>query len=166
MNRHTWSNIPAPEGQVTLLLVGVILHFWRPLRLFQSAWPRHILGWPLLLKGILLVDWTVAAVKAMDIQKPTKLITAGPYAMSRNPMYIAWTIIYLATAMLVNALWLIILLPVLILFTHYFVVRQEERQLEQQFGEQHRQYCARVRRYLKQKPQFGKRLSSKIRMAA
>jgi protein-S-isoprenylcysteine O-methyltransferase Ste14 len=39
------------------------------------------------------------------------------------------------------------LLPILILFTHYFVIRQEERQLEKLFGEPYRQYCARVRRY-------------------
>lgn len=148
MNKQTWSNIPIPEGHVTLLIVGVILHIWRPLRLSRSAWPRHLLGWPLLLIGIGMVAWAVAAVKAMDIQKPTKLITAGPYAISRNPMYIAWTIIYLVTAILANTLWLIILMPVLILFTHYFVVLQEERQLEQQFGEQYRQYRARVRRYL------------------
>jgi protein-S-isoprenylcysteine O-methyltransferase Ste14 len=157
MNKLNWSNIPIPEGHVTLLVVGVVLHLWRPLRLFQTAWPRHVLGWPLLLIGIWLVAWAVAAVKAVDIQKPTKLITAGPYAISRNPMYIAWTIIYLAAAILVNTWWLIILLPVLILFTHYFVVRHEERKLELQFGEQYRQYCARVRRYLWRERQLVKK---------
>jgi protein-S-isoprenylcysteine O-methyltransferase Ste14 len=39
-------------------------------------------------------------------------------------------------------------LPMLLIFTHYFVVRQEECQLERQFGEQYRQYRNRVRRYL------------------
>lgn len=40
------------------------------------------------------------------------------------------------------------LLPAVIAFTHYFVIRREEQQLEKQFGEQYRQYCAQVRRYL------------------
>jgi protein-S-isoprenylcysteine O-methyltransferase Ste14 len=98
--------------------------------------------------GILLAGWAVAAAKDRDIEKPTEIISSGPYAFSRNPMYVAWTLIYLAIALLVNAWWLIVLLPVLILFTHYFVVRQEERQLEQQFGEPYRQYRSRVRRYV------------------
>ncbi len=63
-------------------------------------------------------------------------------------MYLAWTIIYVATAVLVNTWWLVMLLPVLQLFTHYVVVRQEERQLERQFGEPYRQYRGQVRRYL------------------
>jgi protein-S-isoprenylcysteine O-methyltransferase Ste14 len=63
-------------------------------------------------------------------------------------MYLAWNIVYVATAVLVNTWWLIMLLPVLLFFTHYFVVRQEERQLEQQFGELYRQYRDRVGRYL------------------
>jgi protein-S-isoprenylcysteine O-methyltransferase Ste14 len=83
----------------------------------------------------LLAAWAVAAVKDRDVEKPTEIISSGPYAFGRNPMYLAWTILYVAAAVLVNTWWLILLLPVLLLVTHYFVVRQEERQLEQQFGE-------------------------------
>ena len=148
MCNFRWSNIPIPEGHVALLVVGVSLHLWRPLRFVQAAWLKHVLGWPLLLIGILLATWAVAAVKDRDIQKPTEIISAGPYAFSQNPMYLAWTIIYVATAVLVNTWWLIMFLPVLLSFTHYFVVRREERQLERQFGEPYRQYRDQVRRYL------------------
>ena len=148
MSKVRWSNIPIPEGHVMRLVVGVALHLWRPLRLMRAAWPKQVLGWPLLLIGILLATWAVAAVKDRDIQKPTEIISGGPYAFSRNPMYLAWTIIYVAAAVLANTWWLIMFLPILLLFTRYFVVRQEERQLERQFGEQYRQYRNRVRRYL------------------
>jgi protein-S-isoprenylcysteine O-methyltransferase Ste14 len=84
----------------------------------------------------------------MDFSKPTEVMTMGPYSFSRNPMYVAWTLIYLAITLLVNTLWLIILLPITLLFTHFFVIRKEEAQLEQMFGEAYRQYRARVRRYL------------------
>lgn len=148
MSRLNWSNIPIPEGHVTLLVVGVALHLWLPLRLLPASWLSQVLGWPLLLIGIILAAWAVAAVKDMEIQKPTKIISSGPYAFSRNPMYVAWTMIYVATALLANTWWLIILLPLLMLFTQYFVVRQEEHQLQRQFGEQYREYRARVRRYV------------------
>ena len=148
MNRFKWSNVPIPEGHVTLLVMGVVLHLWRPLRLFHVTWLRLLIGCLLLLGGILLAAWAVAAVKDDDIENPTTIITTGPYAYSRNPMYLAWTGIYVAAAVLVSTWWIILSLPILLLFTHYFVVQQEERQLERQFGESYRQHRARVRRYL------------------
>jgi protein-S-isoprenylcysteine O-methyltransferase Ste14 len=63
-------------------------------------------------------------------------------------MYVAWTLMYLAIALLVNSWWLVMLLPIVLLFTHFFVIRKEESQLERMFGEAYRQYCTRVRSYL------------------
>ena len=88
------------------------------------------------------------AFKDMDFEKPTAIITVGPYAFSRNPMYVARTLIYLAFALLVNTWCLIILLPVLLFFMHYHVVVREERQLEEKFDDEYLQYRARMRRCL------------------
>ena len=143
-----WSNVPIPEGHVTLLVLGLALQLWRPIQNFHAAWPRRILGWPLLLSGVLLTGWAVKSVQDQDIQKPSQIVTTGPYAFTRNPMYVAWTLIYAAAALLLNTAWLVVLLPVLLLFTHYFVIRPEEHQLERRFGEEYHRYCARVRRYL------------------
>jgi protein-S-isoprenylcysteine O-methyltransferase Ste14 len=148
MRRFNWGNIPIPEGHVILLVVGVALHIWHSLELNQATWLRHVFGWPILLMGILLIARGLVVVNDINIEKPVNLITTGPYAFSRNPMYLAWTMIYLAIALLVNTWWLIVLLPVLILYTHYFVVAREEEQLERLFGEEYRQYRAKVRRYL------------------
>jgi protein-S-isoprenylcysteine O-methyltransferase Ste14 len=148
MSSFRWSNIPIPEGHVIPLLVGVALDLWLPLKLVEILWLKHLLGWPLLLLGSLLTAWAVMAFKAMDFSKPTGIIASGPYQFSRNPMYVAWTMLYLGTAMLVNTWWLLIFLPAVIAFTHYLVVRQEEPKLEQKFGEEYREYCGRVRRYL------------------
>lgn len=143
-----WSNVPIPEGHVILLVVGVGLHIWFPRPLFESPWLRHVLGWPLLALGGLLTAWAVVTIKDMEINRPTKIIASGPYTFSRNPMYVAWTMIYVGAAMLVNTWWLLILLPALLAFTHYFVVRREEQRLEQEFDEEYRQYRGRVPRYL------------------
>ena len=121
---------------------------WRPLALWRVVWQRQILGWVLLLAGILLAFWATMTFKQMDFEKPTTLMTTGPYAFSRNPMYVAWTLIYLAVTLLLNTGWLVILFPVSLLIIHFYDVRREERFLEQKFGEEYRQYRARVRRYL------------------
>jgi protein-S-isoprenylcysteine O-methyltransferase Ste14 len=86
------------------------------------------------------------AVRDRDISQPNEVIDSGPYRFSRNPMYVAWTLIYLGAAALMNTLWPLTLLPLLVAFTHYIVVRREEQQLEAQFGEAYRQYRKRVRR--------------------
>lgn len=148
MNKFRWSNIPVPEGHLITLVAGVALNLWKPFEFWGAVWQRQALGWILLSAGILLALWATVTFKQMDFSKPTEVMTMGPYSFSRNPMYVAWTLIYLAITLLVNTLWLIILLPITLLFTHFFVIRKEEAQLEQMFGEAYRQYRARVRRYL------------------
>jgi len=133
---------------VIALVVGVALDVWLPLKIVDLLWLKHVLGWPFLLCGSLLAVWAVMAFKAMDFSQPTGIIVSGPYQFSRNPMYVAWTMLYVGIAMLMNTWWLLILLPAVMAFTHYIVVRQEEQKLEQKFGEEYREYMGRVRRYL------------------
>lgn len=111
------------------------------------SWMATVLGWVSIVGGILFAAWAVWEVKEMDIERPTKLITTGPYSFSRNPMYVAWTIIYIGVCLVVNSLWGFIFLPIVLLFTHFVDVLQEERALEKQFGREYLEYCARVRRY-------------------
>lgn len=147
MGKFKWSNLPIPEPHVITLVTGIALHVWHPLQFWQAALQRHISGWTLLMIGILLALWGAVTFKDMDFQKPTAIVNTGPYAFSRNPMYVAWILIYLAFVLLVNTWWLILLLPALLFFMHFHDVRQEERQLEKKFGEEYLQYRARVRRY-------------------
>jgi protein-S-isoprenylcysteine O-methyltransferase Ste14 len=148
MSKFKWSNIPVPESHVIALVVGIALQVWRPLEFWGAVWQRQVIGWSILLIGILLALWATVTFMEMDFSKPTTVVTSGPYAFSRNPMYVAWTLIYLAITLLVNTLWLVALLPVPLLIMHFIYVRSEERLLEEKFGEEYRQYQARVRRYL------------------
>jgi protein-S-isoprenylcysteine O-methyltransferase Ste14 len=148
MARIRWSNIPLPEGHLVLLALGWALHRLRPRRLFRPSRRVGVLGGLALAAGVLLAGWSVAAAREQDLEEPEDIVATGPYALSRNPMYLAWNLIYLGAAARVNSAWLALLLPVLILFTHFFVIRREERQLEGLFGEAYREYRARVRRYL------------------
>jgi protein-S-isoprenylcysteine O-methyltransferase Ste14 len=148
MKRIRWANVPIPEGHIALLLLGVGLHRLRPRRLFQTGQAGRRLASPLLLSGVFLAGWAVAAARDQDIQKPSRLVTTGPYAYTRNPMYLAWNMIYVAAALLANSAWLLALLPAPIFFTHFYAIKPEERYLDRQFGETYRRYCARVRRYL------------------
>ncbi len=143
-----WSNVPIPDGHVALLVAGIILHLFVPLKLFSISWVGHALGWHLLVAGVLVVGWAVWVIKDMAIKKPTKVVSTGPYAFSRNPMYVAWTLIYISIALVVNTAWPLIFLPVVLIGTHYIGIIREEHYLEQKFGQEYQRYRAKVRRYL------------------
>lgn len=142
-----WSNVPIPVQHLLGLVVGTILQFMLKHKLFAFSWIGHVIGWPLIATGVGLSAWSVIEAGDIDVESPTKLLTGGPYSLSRNPMYIAWTLIYLGIALATNWLWVFALLSLIIAFTHFVDIRMEERFLREQFGEEYLEYQRRVRRY-------------------
>ena len=143
-----WNNIPIPDIYLAGLAIGIILHLISSIHLFQSPWIGHLIGWPLIILGIGLCAWSVIEAKEMNIAKPNQLLTTGPYARSRNPMYVGWTLIYLGISFAANSLWIIALLPVVLIYMHFIDIPKEEHLLTEQFGDEYCQYQHRVRRYL------------------
>ena len=78
----------------------------------------------------------------------TAIVVQGPFRFSRNPIYLAATVLYLGVAAAVNALWAIVLLPVVLAVISLGVIDREERYLERKFGEEYLRYKASVRRWL------------------
>jgi protein-S-isoprenylcysteine O-methyltransferase Ste14 len=142
-----WGNVPLPQTYLVGLGAGVLLQVVLPWRPPWPAWVGHAVGWPLLLAGLGLAAWGVRAAAAVDLERPHQLVLRGPYAVSRNPMYLAWAVVYLGIALVANAVWPLLLLPGVLLATHLVVVR-EERLLEGRFGAAYRSYKTSVRRYL------------------
>lgn len=141
-----WSNLPIPEPHVAGLVVGGFLHVIEPLRIVDgSRWRRQI-GLGLIGLGLGIIWWAVRTLGGDDIEHPRELVTAGPFAHSRNPMYVGWTVFYLGIAMLANSLWHLLAFPAVAFLTHR-EVREEERALETIFGESFRDYRRSVRRY-------------------
>ena len=82
------------------------------------------------------VDWS-----------PAILMTGGPYAISRHPMYVGELALWLGWAILYGSIPVLIGLAVLGAVVALLAPR-EERALEAKFGEVYRQYKARVPRWL------------------
>ncbi len=81
-------------------------------------------------------------------QPTLALVFDGPFRFTRNPLYLAATGLYLGIALLVDALWPLLLLVPVLAVLRWGVVAREERYLEAKFGEPYRAYKARVRRWL------------------
>jgi protein-S-isoprenylcysteine O-methyltransferase Ste14 len=76
------------------------------------------------------------------------LITHGPFACSRNPMYVAGTFIWLGWAIFYGSVVILILTLVFWTLLNYLKVPQEERGLEARFGEVYRAYRRGVPRWI------------------
>lgn len=142
-----WSNVPVPEPHVVGLLIGMTLHAIRPWYAFENQRYLRVGGAGLLGASLLVIGWSVRTVGVMSVEKPDRIVTGGPYAYSRNPMYVAWTGVYTGVALVLNSVWLLILLPVVIGRTHT-IIRREERALARDFGDTYLAYRRTVRRYL------------------
>ena len=142
-----WSNIPLPEGHLAALVIGLALHKAVPLRLPAATLTKRVVGPVVASLGIVVTTSAVVAVRDVDVTSPAKVVTRGPHALTRHPMYVGWTMVYIGAALMVGSRWLLILLPPVLGYTHRAVLR-EERCLEGRFGRDYRQYRERVRRYL------------------
>ncbi len=93
----------------------------------------------------------------IDVDKPvSSLVQDGPFRYSRNPGYLSLAMIYAGIFILRNALWAILLLPLLLLLTQRELIEREERYLDEReerylertFGEEYLAYKRRMRRWV------------------
>jgi protein-S-isoprenylcysteine O-methyltransferase Ste14 len=134
------------------ITTGLALHWaWpRPLLSGVSASP---LGVALVVVSLLLFAYSVQRFRAagtpVPARKPTTaIVRTGPYRFSRNPIYLAFSLLQLGIAVWVSSWWLIATLAAAIAIIHYVVVPREEQYLEARFGAAYRDYKASVRRWL------------------
>jgi protein-S-isoprenylcysteine O-methyltransferase Ste14 len=89
-----------------------------------------------------------AHTNLMPIKPTTVLVIAGPYRLTRNPIYLGFLCIYIAAALWFSVVWALALVPLVVLAVQRLAIVKEERYLEQKFGDTYRQYRAHVRRWI------------------
>jgi protein-S-isoprenylcysteine O-methyltransferase Ste14 len=134
------------------VVIGAVVNWMKPLPVSHSSFVR-IIGLVVVILGIIWTNWGRLAMKAhgtnINPTKPTTtIVRSGPYRLSRNPLYLGLTIVYLGLSLAVNSWWCLLLLIPISLLMHFQVVLREERYLDRKFGETYREYQRRVRRYL------------------
>jgi protein-S-isoprenylcysteine O-methyltransferase Ste14 len=146
-------DIPLPAGHVAGVLAALVLHCLHPLRLpARSPWPRRVFGLAALAAGGGLNAWALAERRratpgAFRLDQPQALVTTGPYAWSRHPMYVGWWLVHLGVGLLGRSDWVVVTLPMATLAEHREVIA-EEQALLREFGPAYARYACRVRRYL------------------
>jgi protein-S-isoprenylcysteine O-methyltransferase Ste14 len=127
----------------------------------ELAWPLpflpHGIAAPL---GLLLVVAAVtlfaasarrfrAAGTPLPGNRPTTVIVRrGPYRLSRNPIYLAFSLLQLGVAVWVNGAWLLVTLAAAVGLMALVVIPREEAYLAKRFGSEYLAYKTTVRRWL------------------
>jgi protein-S-isoprenylcysteine O-methyltransferase Ste14 len=139
--------VPLPEPYLLGIAAAVWLERRQPSALPGPRYLHHLTGWPLTLAGAYLIERSWAATTQVELQHPALLVTSGPYAASRNPMYLGWALLQLGAGVVRGSWWVIAAVPAAAALVHR-QVRSEERTLDNAFGDEFRRYRATVPRYL------------------
>lgn len=141
------SNVPLPEANLIGIAAGYALQQVRPWTLPGPRRLRRFVGWPLLAAGTYLVVRSWAEAWRVDLEHPEHLLTSGPYAMSRNPMYVGWALLHLGAGVAGGSAWVVATFPPATLWVHHGVL-DEEHALAARFGDEFGRYRSAVSRYL------------------
>jgi len=133
------------------ILLGVGLNFLWPVDVFPHA--VEPLGLLLILLALALFALSIrelrrAATTFRTRQPTTVVVRTGPYRLSRNPIYLAFTLLQVGVGTWVNSAWVLAMLVPTLLLVSYGVIAREERYLTAKFGEAYRVYQADVRRWI------------------
>jgi protein-S-isoprenylcysteine O-methyltransferase Ste14 len=134
---RSWGDI-ARRVRVPLSFVFAIFYVW----LARPTWQSLLVGAAICVPGL-----TLRALAAGHVQKNTCLTTTGPYAYTRNPLYLGSLVLAAGFAVAARSAW--IALGIVVLFTGIYlpVVQAEEQFLRLRFPE-FAAYAQRVPRFV------------------
>ena len=130
-----WSRV-ARRIRVPLGFVFAVLYFW----LARPTWRSIALGSVVIAPGLL-----IRALASGHVRKNEALATSGPYAHTRNPLYLGSLLIGVGFAVAARSEWVGIALVVMFFAIYLPVIRGEEAFLRQRFPE-FEEYARRVPR--------------------
>ena len=137
-----WSRV-ARRIRVPLGFAFAVLYFW----LARPTWRFLALGAVLIVPGLL-----IRALASGHVRKNEALAMSGPYAYTRNPLYLGSLLIGLGFAVASRSWWVAVVLIVMFFAIYVPVIRGEEKFLREKFPE-FEEYARRVPRMF---PRIGR----------
>jgi protein-S-isoprenylcysteine O-methyltransferase Ste14 len=122
--------------RVPLGFVFAVLYFW----LARPTWRFIAFGAILIVPGLL-----IRALASGHVRKNEALATSGPYAYTRNPLYLGSLLMGIGFAVAARSWWVGVALVVMFLAIYLPVIRGEEAFLREKFPE-FEEYARRVPR--------------------
>lgn len=154
--REAPNSVPWPPViYAAAIAVAVVLHFLVPLPWLGSPAPDLLfaIGW-LLVAAVVAIVYSAlkafrrAGTSVSPVKASSHLIASGPFAFTRNPLYLSNTLLMIGIGLIVGGLWFLALAIVAAFATQKLAIEPEERHLEARFGKAYRDYRKKVRRWI------------------
>lgn len=110
-------------------------------------------GWILVVAAALMAIAAVRTLHSADTtvmatRSARHLVTGGPYAFTRNPIYLGMSTVLFAVGLIAGSVWFVLASVAAAFSTQKLAIEPEERHLEQRFGKHYRDYRKKVRRWI------------------
>ncbi len=134
------------------LSLGLLVSWWVGDPLDSSAATTWS-GWLLLAAFAVWNGWALVTIgrhgtALLPGAATTVVIDRGPFAWSRNPLYVGLLVASAGVGLLTASLWALVALPLEWALLRWGAVLPEERYLAAKFGASYAEYAGRVRRWL------------------
>jgi len=145
-----------PKIYGAAIVIAGLLTLIVPLRFLGAGTGRETgmdLGILIMLASLGFAGWAALAFHRgrtpIQPNRPTTaFITSGPFAYSRNPMYLAMTAFLFGLAFFADSLWFFLAIPIAMIAVTRLAIAPEEAYLEAKFSDLYRDYRSKVRRWI------------------
>jgi protein-S-isoprenylcysteine O-methyltransferase Ste14 len=144
-----------PVIYVVAIVASLVLHALYPLPWFGSPMSDILVpvGWLALLAmaGLFFTALRALARAKTPVNpnaQPEHLVTEGPFGITRNPIYLADTLLLIGVGLVSGITWFLPLALIAAFVTKKVAIDKEERWLADKFSKRYRDYAKRVRRWI------------------
>lgn len=128
-----------------LFLIGLLLDFWFPVRIFQNN-IILLIGVLFLLLGTFLVAW--AQTTSRNLQKGNtnkEIFYRGPYRYTRSPTHFGLFFLTIGFGIIANSLFITIFSILSFFITKFIFIKEEEKILAEKYGDPYLEYRKSVK---------------------
>jgi len=137
--------LPLSKAYVAVVLLLMVFTASRWQLSATSVWVIDSIALVLLLVACLGRVWCIMYIGG---QKNNSVVTAGPYSMVRNPLYVFSFIGAVGLVLMTHSIVIAALLLIFYIGIYPFVVAKEESNLHALFGDSYQEYCDKTPRFV------------------
>jgi protein-S-isoprenylcysteine O-methyltransferase Ste14 len=149
--RYPWPI--ALHALAALTAMGLKRLYPVPLHNAHGNWILWIIGAVFITAGVCLCLWAVRTLldrqtTVLPHKCSSHLVTCGPFRVTRNPIYLGYTLTMIGIGLAALNPWFLIMTIFTVVLTTVYAVRAEERHLLSRFGIEFERYCRTTTRWI------------------
>ncbi|MET3660276.1 methyltransferase family protein [Aquamicrobium ahrensii] len=151
-----WRRIPWPPLiYLAAIAASIVLELLIPLPRITGPFGNvlYAIGWLLIVAFVALWLTSFRAMRRAGTTldpfgEPSHLLTEGPFSITRNPIYLANTLLMFGVGFVSGNWWFLPLAIMAAVLTQKIAIEFEEKVLAGKFGRRYRDYSKKVRRWV------------------